>query len=234
MSLINAFIINCCLEVTPSHHTVHKKSRWYLKGCGKRALQRSNRTSIKWSEKLLFSFAFSLSAQSMRECGLWIIVWSIVQALKCFLVSNVCVVLGNEPGNWIPFVPIKNCAQYMYLSNIILRPVEICLLLLWMQSECWYLIMAILISTMSSDLFIARIMTLWRKYSPFPCSETNTKRSIFCHSVSFTVFPAQSYLAFFVGLQRELFSPGVKGAKRLHLLRQFSKPKIRGLPLSNT
>lgn len=31
----------------------------------------------------------------------------IFQALKCFLVSNFYVVLGNEPGNWIPLVPIK-------------------------------------------------------------------------------------------------------------------------------
>ena len=161
MCLINAFIINCCREVTPSHHTPHKKSRWYLKGYGKRAFQRSNRTSIKWAEKLLFSFPF-LSSQSMRECGLWIIVWSIVQALKCFLVSNFYVVLGNEPGNWIPFVPIKNCAQYMYLSNIILRPTEICLLLPWMQSERWCLIKAVLISTMSSDQLTAMIMTLWK------------------------------------------------------------------------
>lgn len=171
MSLINAFIINCCLEVTPSHHTLHKKSRWYLKGYGKRAFQRSNRTSIKWAEKLLFSFPFSLSSQSMRECGLWIIVWSIVQAIKCFLVSNVHVVLGNEPGNWIPFVPIKNCAQYTYLSNIILRPIEICLLLPQMQSEHWCLIKAVLITTMSLDQFVAMITTPWKKerYSPFPC-----------------------------------------------------------------
>lgn len=163
MSLINAFIINCCLEVTPSHHTLHKKSRWYLKGYGKGALQRSNRTSIKWAEKLLFPFTFSLSSQSMRECGLWIIVWCIVQAPKCFLVSNVYVVLGNEPGNWIPFVPIKNCAQHMYFSNIILILIEICLLLSWVQSEHWHLIKAILISTASLDIFTAMIMTLWKK-----------------------------------------------------------------------
>lgn len=162
MCLINAFIINCCLEVTPSHHTLHKKSRWYLKGYGKRSFQRSNRTSIKWAEKLLFSFPF-LSSQSMRECGLWIIVWSIVQVLKCFLVSNFYVVLGNEPGNWILFVPIKNCAQYMYLSNIILRPMEICLLLPWTQLEHWRLRKPVLISTMFLDQFVAMTMTLWKK-----------------------------------------------------------------------
>lgn len=97
----------------------------------------------------------------MRECSLWIIVWSIVQALKCFLVSNFYVVLGNEPGNWIPSVPIKNCAHYTYLSNIIPRPTEICLLLPWKQSECWHLIRAVLISTMSLDQFAAMIM--WKK-----------------------------------------------------------------------
>lgn len=231
MPLINAFIINCCLEVTPSHHTLHKKSRWYLKGCGKRAFQRSNRTSIKWSEKLLFSFAFSLSSQSMRECGLWIIVWSIVQALKCFLVSNVYVVLGNEPGNWIPFVPIKNCAQCMHLSNIILRPTEICLLLLWMQSECYCLIKAVPIHTVSSDTVVAMIMNLWKRCSPFPGSETTRKTSIFCHFFFFTVFPVQSYLPFFIGVQRELFSPGVKGTERLHPLRQFPNPENKGLSL---
>lgn len=175
MCLINAFIINCCLEVTPSHHTLHKKSRWYLKGYGKRAFQRSNRTSIKWAEKLLFPFPF-LSSQSMRECGLWIIVWSIVQALKCFLVSNFCVVLGNEPGNWIPFVPIKNCAQYMYLSTIILRPTEICYYLDHSPNIILVLSKGCTSTHNILDLFLAIIGVLWKKrYSPLPCSFTETK-----------------------------------------------------------
>lgn len=122
MSLINAFIINCCLEVTPSHHTLCKESRWYLKGYGKRAFQRSKRTSINWAEKLLFPFSFLLFSDSIGEWDMNYSLIYIFQALKCFLVSNFCVVLGNEPGNWIPLVPIKNCANTSISAEQFLDP----------------------------------------------------------------------------------------------------------------
>lgn len=211
MSLINAFIINCCLEVTPSHRTLHKKSRWYLKGYGKRAFQRSNRTSIKWAEKLLFSFPFSFFSLSMRECGLWIIVWSIVQVLKCFLVSNFYVVLGNEPGNWIPFVPIKNCAQCTYLCNIIFRPKEICLPLPWKES--------LLISRISLDQLAKMRMTLKKIALQF-CHilYKQIKKWIYCGIDSLSLFCLQCWIPFFIRLPENLLSPGMMGPERLCIL----------------
>lgn len=117
MPLINALIINCCLEVTPSHHTLHKKSRWYLKGYGRRALQRSNGTSIKWAAKLPFFFFFLLILRVHK--GMWCMNYSLIYSLspRYFLVSNFCVVLGNEPGNWISCVPIKNCINMNISKN---------------------------------------------------------------------------------------------------------------------
>lgn len=96
----------------------HRKSRWYFKGYGKRALLRSNGTSIKWAEKIAFFFSFLLII--IIHEGMRYRPYSLIYRSSNKIVSNFYVVLGNEPGNWIFCVCQWKFNLYQHLIEIIL------------------------------------------------------------------------------------------------------------------